>query len=165
MTSGSEFLTKLRHLLPSIPTWPLSFGSLLLSCLVVSNSDWWTAACQTSLSITISQRLLKLMSLSLWCHPSISSSVAPFSSCAQSFPAPGSFPVGWLFTSSGQNVGASASVLPEHSGLISSRTDWLDLLDVQGIKESSPAPQFESKNSSVLSLLYGPALTSCTWLL
>ena len=70
----------------------------------------------------------------------------------------------WLFTSSGQNVGASASasVLPEHSGLISFRTDWLDLLDVQGIKESSPAPQFESNISSVLSLLYGPALISCT---
>ena len=40
--------------------------------------------------------------------------------------------------------------------------DPLDLRDVQGIKESSPAPQFESNISSVLSLLYGPALTSCT---
>ena len=123
---------------------------------------WWTAAHRTSLSFTISPRLLELMSLSQWCHPTILSSVAPFSSCPQSFPASGSFPGSWLFTSSGQSVGilASTSVLPEHSGLISFSTDWLDLLDVQGIKESSPAPQFESNNSLVLSLLYGPAFMS-----
>ena len=53
-------------------------------------------------------------SLSWWCHPTISSSVAPFSSCPQSFPASVSFPVSWLFTSGGQSIGASASasVLP-----------------------------------------------------
>ena len=52
--------------------------------------------------------------LSLWCHPTISSSVAPFSSCPQSFPASGSFPVSQFFTSGGQSTGASASasVLP-----------------------------------------------------
>ena len=47
--------------------------------------------------------------LSLWCHPTISSSVAPFFSCPQSFPASGSFPMSQLFTSGGQNTGASAS--------------------------------------------------------
>ena len=49
-----------------------------------------------------------------WCHPTISSSVAPFSSCHQSFPASGSFPMSWLFTSGSQSVGVSApaSVLP-----------------------------------------------------
>ena len=48
------------------------------------------------------------------CHPTISSSVVPFSSCLQSFPASGSFLMSWLFTSGGQSVGvsASASVLP-----------------------------------------------------
>ena len=46
-----------------------------------------------------------------WCHPTISSSVVPFSSCLQSFPALGSFPVSQFFTSGGQNTGASASVL------------------------------------------------------
>ena len=53
-------------------------------------------------------------SLSQWCHPTISSSVIPFSSCPQSFPALGSFPMSQLFTSGGQSVGASASasVLP-----------------------------------------------------
>ena len=48
----------------------------------------------------------------------------------------------------------------EHPGLISFRIDWLDLLPVQGTQESSPIPQFKSINSSVLSFLYGSALTS-----
>ena len=49
-----------------------------------------------------------------WCHPTISSSVVPFSSCLQSFPASGSFPMSQFFESGGQNIGvsASASVLP-----------------------------------------------------
>ena len=52
--------------------------------------------------------------LSWWCHPAISSSVVPFSSCLQSFPASGSFPISQLFTSGSQSIGvsASASVLP-----------------------------------------------------
>ena len=51
---------------------------------------------------------------SQWCHPTISSSVIPFSSCLQSFPASGSFPMGQLFAPGGQSIGisASASVLP-----------------------------------------------------
>ena len=60
--------------------------------------------------------------LSRWCHPPISSSVVPFSSCLQSFPASGSFPVSQFFASGGQSIGASASasVLPlELAGLIS----------------------------------------------
>ena len=50
-------------------------------------------------------------SLSWWCHPTTSSSVAPFSFCLQSFPATGSFPMSLLFASESQSVGASASVL------------------------------------------------------
>ena len=50
--------------------------------------------------------------LSRWCHPTISSSVTPFSSYPQPFPASGSFPMSWLFSSGGQSIGASASVLP-----------------------------------------------------
>ena len=49
--------------------------------------------------------------LSQWCHPTISSSVVLFSSCLQSFPASGSFPMSQLFTSGGQNIGVSASIL------------------------------------------------------
>ena len=48
--------------------------------------------------------------LNLWCQPTISSSVSPFSSCLQSFPASGSFPMSQLFASGGQSIGASASV-------------------------------------------------------
>ena len=69
--------------------------------------------------------------LSRWCHPTISSSVVPFS-CLQFFPASGSFPMSWLFTSGGQSIGASvsASVLPMNIqgwfplGL----TGWISLL-------------------------------------
>ena len=70
--------------------------------------------------------------LSQWCYLTILSSFCPFSSCPQSFPASGSFPMSWPFALGGQSIGASvsASVLPK--GLISFRTDWFDLLAVQG---------------------------------
>ena len=61
--------------------------------------------------------------LSRWCHPSISSSVVPFSPCLQSFPASGSFPVSQLFTSGGQSIGVSASV----SVLPMNIQDWFPL--------------------------------------
>ena len=71
---------------------------------------------------------------SQWCHPAISSSVIPFSSCPQSLPASESFPMSQLFTWGGQSTGFSFSIIPskEHPGLISFRMDWLDLLAVQG---------------------------------
>ena len=61
--------------------------------------------------------------LSRWCHPAISSSVVPFSSCPQSFPASGSFPMSQLFTSGGQSTGVSVltSVLPMNT------QDWSPL--------------------------------------
>ena len=65
--------------------------------------------------------------LSRWCHPTISSSVVPFSSLLQSFPASGSFPMCQFFASGG-NISPSN----EYSGLLSFRMDWLDLLAVQG---------------------------------
>ena len=76
-----------------------------------------TAARQASLSFTISQRLLRLMSIDSVMHPTISSSVVPFSSCLQSFPASGSFLMSQLFASGGQSIGTSASslVLPMNS--------------------------------------------------
>ena len=68
-----------------------------------------------------------------WCHPTISSSVIPFSSCLQSFPAWGSFLKSQFFASNDQSIGASASasVLPKNIELISFRTDWFDFLAVQ----------------------------------
>ena len=76
--------------------------------------------------------------LSWWCHPTISSSVIPFSSCLQSFPASGSFQMSQLFTSGSQSIGvsASASVLSIIFRMISSRIDWFDFLAVQGTLKS-----------------------------
>ena len=122
--------------------------------------------------------------LSQWCHPTISSSVVPFSSCPQSFPASGSFPMSQLFASGGQSIGVSAStsVLPTNTQDWSPLgwTGWISLQS-KGLsrvfsslwpyhpecawshlisEESSPTPQFKSINSSVLSFLYSPTLTS-----
>ena len=76
----------------------------------------WIAECQASPSITNSRSSLKLTSIQ-WCHPAISSSVIPFSSCPQSLPASESFPMSQLFTSGGQTTGVSAlaSFLPKKS--------------------------------------------------
>ena len=95
-------------------------------------------------------------------HPTISSSVCPFSSHCQSFPVSGSFIMSRFFASSDQSIraSASASVLPMNIQLISFRIDWFDFLAVQGTLKSFLTPQFKSINSSVLSLLYGPTLMS-----
>ena len=97
---------------------PIPLFLKICFCLVAQSCSTcltpWTAACQTSLSYTISWSLRKLMLLNRWCHPTISSSVTTFPTCPQSFPASGSFPMSWLFPSGGQTIGASASasVLP-----------------------------------------------------
>ena len=84
--------------------------------------------------------------LSRWCHPTISSSVVPFASCPQSFPASESFQMSQFFASSGQSIGvsASASDLP----MISFRMDCLDLLAVQGTLKS--LLQHHSSKASIL---------------
>ena len=68
--------------------------------------------------------------LSQWCHSTISSSVVPFSSCPQSFPATGSFPMSWLFRPGGQSIGASASLLPVNiqGWFLLGLTGWISLL-------------------------------------
>ena len=121
----------------------------------------WTAACHASLSITNSWSLFKLMSINLvmpsnhliLCHPllllpSVFPSIKVFSNESV-------LHIRWP-----KYCSFSFSISPssEHLGLISFRMDWLDLLAVQG--ESSPTPQFKSINSSVLSFLYSPTLTS-----
>ena len=70
--------------------------------------------------------------LSQWCNPAISSSIFPFSSCLQSFPASGSFPMSQFFSSGGQSTGASTQHQSsnKYSRLISFRIDWFDLLEV-----------------------------------
>ena len=117
---------------------------------------------------------------SQWCHPAISSSVIPFSSCPQSFPESESFPMSQLFAWGGQRIAVSAlaSVLPMNTQDWSPLewTDWISLQSkpiqyckvkkwkekkekIEKKKESSPMPQLKSINSLVLSLLHRPTLT------
>ena len=100
-----------------------------------------------------------LCPLSRWCHPNISSSVVPFSSCPQSFPASGSFQMSQLFTWGGQSIGSfSFNISPsnEHPGLISFRMHWLDLLAVQGTLKS-----LHQHHTSKATLYFW--VTNCWW--
>ena len=99
---------------------------------------------------------------SRWCHAAISSSVVPFS-CPQSLSASGFFAMSQLFAWGGQNTGASAlaSFLPKNTqGWSPSEwTVWISLQS-KGLSRVFSTPQFKSINSSVLSLLHSPTLTS-----
>ena len=109
----------------------------------------WTAARQDSLSFTSPGACLTSCPLCRWCHPTILSSVVPFSSCLQSFRASGSFPLSWLFSLGDQSIGASAlSPSNEYSGLIFFRIDWFDLLAVWGTLER--LLQHQSSKASIL---------------
>ena len=104
----------------------------------------WIAACQPSLSFTISPTLLKLMSSESVIPSSHLILCCPLPSCPQSIPASGPFLTSWPFASGGQIIGAF-SFYPsnEYSGLISFRIDSFDLLAAQGtLKSFSPTPQF-----------------------
>ena len=99
---------------------------------------------------------------SRWCYPTISSSVVPFSSCPQSFPASGLFNESALLIRWPKYWSFSLSISPsnEHPGLISFRMLWLDLFAVKGLSRVFSWEKFKSINSSVLSFLYSPTLTS-----
>ena len=133
------------------------------SCSVMSDSVTpWTAARQASLSISNSQSLLKLIPLSQWCHPTISSSDIPFSSCLQCFPASGSFLGSQFFASGGQSIGVSASA----SGLPMNIQDWFPLrwtglisLQSKGLSRVFSNTTVQNWYSSVLSFLYSPTPT------
>ena len=106
------------------------------------------------LSLGVSSHLCQL---NWWCHLIISSSAIRFSLCLQSFPASGSFPVSRFFTSGGQSIGASASVLPMNI------QDWLplELTGLTSLQSEALSRVFSSTtiwkhHSLVLSLLYGP---------
>ena len=102
----------------------------------------WTAAHQASLSITNSRSLLKLMSITLVMPSNHSSSVIPFSSCLQSFPASGFSQMSEFFTSCGQSIGASASA----SVLPLGWTGWISLQS----KGLSSLLQHHSSKASIL---------------
>ena len=143
----------------------LKFSHLVqFSRSVMSNSETpWTAAHQASLSVTSSQSLLKFTSIKsempsnhliLCCPllflPSIFPSIRAF---ANESVLRIRWPKYWSFS-------FSVSPSNEYSVLISFRMDWLNLLAVQGTLKSSPTPLFKSINSSMLSFLYSPTLTS-----
>ena len=138
-------------LLRALDLWQIS-SVQSLSCVRLFVTPW-TAACQASLSITNSWSLLKLMSVEsvmpsnylILCHPLLPPSVFPsirvFSDesalCIR-------WPKYWSFS-------FSISPSNKYSGLMFFRVDWFDLFIVQGtLQVSSPAPHFESVNSSVL---------------
>ena len=118
--------------MPAISTYSVQF-----SLSVVSNSATpRTAAHQASLTITNTRACSNSCASSRWCHPTVSSSVIPFSSCLQSFPESGSFQMSQLFPSGGQSVGAlaSASVLPVNiQGWFPSGLTGLTSLQSKGI--------------------------------
>ena len=123
----------------------------------------WTAACQVCPCFIVSWSLFEIISIEsvmpsnhlILCHPllllpSILTSIRVFSNESALHIR---WPKYWSFT-------FSINPFNEYSGLISFRIDWFDLLAIRGILKPSPVPQFKSITSSVLSLLYGPTLTS-----
>ena len=141
------------------------FKMLFSHSVVYNFANPWTTARQASLSFTISQSLLKLMSIEsvmpsnhlvLFCPllfaPSVFFSIRVFSNKS---PLCIRWPKYWNFS-------FRISPSNEYSGLISFRMDWLDLLAVspRDSQQSSPTPQFKSINSLALGFLYSPTLTS-----
>ena len=123
-------LLLLPSIFPSIRVF--SNESVPQSCPTLCNPC--TAAQKSSLSITNSQSLPKLMSIESVMPSNDLILSHPSSSCIQSFPASGSFPMGQFFESGGQSIGSfsfNISTSIEYSGLISVMIDWLDLLSVQ----------------------------------
>ena len=117
------------HVTPSGPGYCFLggfwFSSVQFSCSVMSNSLWphelqyTRPPCPSPTPRVYSNSC----PLSRWCHPTISTSVIPFSSCPQCFPTSGSFPMSWFFTSGGQSIEASVSA----SFLPMNIQDWFPL--------------------------------------
>ena len=155
-----DFAYKYVHLTPSHIMGPEIPPVSQFSCSVISDSLWPHRLQHTRLPCPspTPRACSNSCPLSWWCHPNISSSVVPFSSCPQSFPASGSFPMSQFFSSGGQSIGvsASASVLPMNiwdrfplglTGLISLQSSLL---------------QHHSLKASILqhsAFLYGPTLS------
>ena len=111
---------------------------------MMKDREAWRAAVH---GITKSQTLLgdwkrvTMCALNQWCNPTITSSVAPFSFCPQPFQASDTFPISWLFTSDGQNIGASAPVLPMNiQGLFPSGLTGLTSLLSKGLSRVFSRP-------------------------
>ena len=144
---------------PNLNLSKIQFSSVQFSCLVLSDSLWphGPQHARPSCPSATSGVYRNLCPLSQWCHPTISSSVIPFSSCLQSFPESESFQMSQLFTSRGQRIGVSAStsVLPMNTQDWS-LLEWLVAFpcSTRDSQESSPTPHFRSINSLVVTFLY-----------
>ena len=133
-----------------------------LSCIQLSVTPW-TAGRQASLSITNSQSLLKLMSIELVMasnHLILSHSLFHLSLIFPSIRVFSTESVLHIRWAKYWSFSFSISPSNKYSVLISFRIDWMDPLAVQGTFKSSPTSHFESINSSALSILYSPTLTS-----
>ena len=172
----SSFISKSQSLeqdLEGLNKYPLNelvevskpFSSVQFSHSVVSSSLWLHGLQHARLPCPSPTPGVHSNScaLSRWCHPTISSSVVPFSSNLQSFPASGSFPMSQFFASGGQRIGvsASASVLPMNI------QDWFPLgwtgwisLQSKGLSRVFSNTTVQSISSLALSSLYSPTLTS-----
>ena len=134
--------------LPNHLLAPVLHLFLFFSCLVISNSLWPHGLQHARLPrLSTPGACSNSCPLNWWCHPTISSFVVPFSSCLQSFPGSGSFPISQFFTSGGQSIGASASasVLPMNI------QDWFPLgltglISLQSKGLSSPKYYIGSQN-------------------
>ena len=142
---------------------PWGVSSVQLLSHIQLFATLWTTAHQASLSIINSQSMLKLMSIESVMPSNLSSSTVPFSSCLQSFPTSGSFPMSQLFTPHGQSVGASASasVLPMNI------QDWFPLgwtglisLLSKGLSRAFSNTTVQNHQLFGIQLLYGSTLTS-----
>ena len=120
----------------SILQWRYCCCSVAKLCPI--SCDPMNVARQSSLSLLYPWACSNSCPLSWWCHPAILSSVTPFCSCAESFPASWSFPMSQLFASGGQNIGASASAsffpMTIHSWFPLGWTGWISLLSSEGMK-------------------------------
>ena len=140
----------------------IQFSSVQLLHRVWLFETLWIAARQASLSITNSRVYSNPCPSSRWCHPAISSSAVPFSSCPQSLPASGSFPMSQLFAWGGQSTGVSASA----SVLLMNTQDWSPLgwtgwisLHSKGLSRVFSNTTVQNIKFSALSSLHNSTLT------
>ena len=143
-------ITQTTHLNSSV-----QFSSFLLLSRVRLFATTWIAACQAFLSLTTYRIHSNSCASSQWCHPVISSSALPFSSCPQSFLASGTFPMSQRLTWGGQSIGvsASASVLPMNTQKWSP-SEWTGR--PRDSQESAPTGQFKGTNSLAFSFFHSP---------
>ena len=144
----------------SVPATQLS---VQFSCSVVSDSLWphGLQHARFPCPSPTPRAYSNSCPLSWWCHPTISSAVAPFSSCLSSFSVSGSFPVSQFLVSGGQSIGASASVIPMNIQDWSPLgwTGWISLQS-KGLSRVFSNTTVKILNSLVLSFLYSLTLTS-----